>query len=150
MTDHERQDPLEIQLIQRIAGILIPASREHGIPGADDAPILERVLRSASRFWAPLMKELQTLEAAHGSPEALLARDAAQFGEIIARAITERRGAFGLLLTAVLQAYYTDDRVLRSLGKSPAPPFPQGNAIDQGDWTLLDAVRSRPRLYRDG
>jgi hypothetical protein len=154
MPEQEIQDTPEVQLVRRIAGSLIPASREHGIPGADDPLIFERVLHAVSRAWAPLMADLRTLGGPHGSPEALLALDAADFDEAVARAIGERAakerlGALGALLTAVLQAYYTDQRVLRSLGKSPDPPFPHGNDIAQGDWTLLDPVRLRPRLYRD-
>ncbi|MBX3482003.1 hypothetical protein [Phenylobacterium sp.] len=150
MTDQEIQDSSETQLIRRMVGSLIPASRNHGIPAADDPLILKRVLQAVSRFQAPLTAELRALAGAHGSPEALLALDAADFGEVVARAVEERIGALGILLTAVLQAYYTDPRVLRSLGKSPDPPFPHGNDIAQGDWTLLDPVRSRPPLYRDG
>jgi hypothetical protein len=39
--------------------------------------------------------------------------------------------------------------VLRSLGMEPRPPFPKGHTLEQGDWSLLDAVRNRPRLWRD-
>jgi hypothetical protein len=28
-------------------------------------------------------------------------------------------------------------------------PFPKGYDLEQGDWSLLDPVRARPRLYRD-
>lgn len=49
----------------------------------------------------------------------------------------------------ILQCYYRDDRVLRSLGIEPRPPFPQGHVVEQGDWSLLDAVRDRPKLWRD-
>jgi hypothetical protein len=50
---------------------------------------------------------------------------------------------------AVLQCYYRDDRVLRSLGIAPLAPFPKGRPLEQGDWSLLDAVRGRPRMWRD-
>ena len=50
---------------------------------------------------------------------------------------------------AVLQCYYRDDRVVRSLGLEPRPPFPKGHVLEQGDWSLLDAVRGRPRMWRD-
>jgi len=31
----------------------------------------------------------------------------------------------------------------------PRPPFPKGFTIEEGDWTLLDPVRRRGKLYRD-
>jgi hypothetical protein len=50
---------------------------------------------------------------------------------------------------AVLQCYYRDDRVLRSLNIEPVAPFPKGRLLEQGDWSLLDAVRLRPQMWRD-
>ena len=50
---------------------------------------------------------------------------------------------------AVLQCYYRDDRVIRALGIEPRAPFPKGRVLEQGDWSLLDAVRGRPRMWRD-
>jgi len=50
---------------------------------------------------------------------------------------------------AVLQCYYRDDRVMRALGLEPRPPYPKGHVLEQGDWSLLDAVRGRPRMWRD-
>jgi hypothetical protein len=53
------------------------------------------------------------------------------------------------LSRAVLQCYYRDDRVIRSLGMEPRPPFPKGHVLEQGDWSLLDPVRTRPKMWRD-
>ncbi|RPI33292.1 MAG: hypothetical protein EHM67_15515, partial [Hyphomicrobiaceae bacterium] len=50
---------------------------------------------------------------------------------------------------AVLQCYYRDDRVFIALGLEPRPPFPKGHALEQGDWSLLETVRARPRMWRD-
>ncbi len=49
----------------------------------------------------------------------------------------------------ILQCYYRDDRVMLSLGLEPRPPFPKGHTLEQGDWSLLDAVRGRPKIWRD-
>jgi hypothetical protein len=35
-----------------------------------------------------------------------------------------------------------------SLGMEPRAPFPKGFEVEQGDWSLLDPVRARPKLYR--
>ena len=62
----------------------------------------------------------------------------------------ELRGAVMTALgRAVLQCYYRDDRVIRSLGLDPRAPFPKGHVLEAGDWSLLDAVRGRPRMWRD-
>ena len=49
----------------------------------------------------------------------------------------------------ILGAYYRDDRVLLALKLEARPPFPQGYTLEQGDWSLLDAVRRRPPFWRD-
>ena len=49
----------------------------------------------------------------------------------------------------ILQCYYRDDRVMRSLGLETRPPFPLGRTLPQGDWSLLDPVRVRPKFYRE-
>ena len=58
----------------------------------------------------------------------------------------ELGSAFGELATGV--ALVSDDRVLRSLGLELRPPFPQGYALEQGDWSLLDPVKARPSMWR--
>jgi hypothetical protein len=50
---------------------------------------------------------------------------------------------------AVLQCYYRGNRVMCAMGLEPPPPFPKGNVLEQGDWSLLDVVRGRPRMCRD-
>ena len=57
-------------------------------------------------------------------------------------------GALTYLTRIILQCYYRDDRVMRSLGMEPRPPSPKGVEVEQGDWSLLDPVRARPILYR--
>jgi hypothetical protein len=49
----------------------------------------------------------------------------------------------------ILAAYYRDDRVLLALKLESRPPFPEGYTLEQGDWSLLDAVRKRAPFWRD-
>ena len=43
----------------------------------------------------------------------------------------------------------SDDRVLLALRQEARAPFPKGYTLEQGDWSLLDAVRKQPPLWRD-
>ena len=52
------------------------------------------------------------------------------------------------LVRVVLQCYYRDDRVLRSLGLELRAPFPKGHVLPEGDWSLLDPVRARAGSLR--
>ncbi len=44
--------------------------------------------------------------------------------------------------------YYQDGRVVEALGLPARPPHPQGYELETGDLGLLDAVRRRPKMYR--
>ena len=50
---------------------------------------------------------------------------------------------------AVLQCYYRDDRVIAALGLEARAPFPRGYELPQGDFSLVEAVRGRARMWRD-
>ena len=68
----------------------------------------------------------------------------------IARDLGRSRFAgVGTLVTIMVQCYYRDDRVMRSLGMAPRSPYPDGFDIPQGDWSLLEPVRQRGKIYKE-
>jgi hypothetical protein len=92
----------------------------------------------------PVRDALDHLARLAGMPLANLGEAARQ---AVARQFRASGGPAAATLTrVVLQYYYRDDRVLRSLGLELRPPFPQGYALEQGDWSLLDPVRARPPI----
>ena len=90
---------------------------------------------------------LQRLDGLAGGPFADL--DTQRRDAIAADLRQTGGGALAYLTRIILQCYYRDDRVMRSLGMEPRPPYPKGFEVEQGDWSLLDPVRARPKLYRD-
>ena len=69
--------------------------------------------------------------------------------ETVAIEFRANGGAAAATLTrVVLQCYYRDDRVVRSLGLEPRPPYPKGHVLEDGSWSLLDPVRARPPFWR--
>jgi len=69
--------------------------------------------------------------------------------EAVALELRANGGAAVATLTRViLQCYYRDDRVVRSLGLEPRPPYPKGHELEEGDWSLLDPVRARAPMWR--
>ena len=137
----------DLRDLRRIAGIMIPVSTQYRIPGADDDAIFADIVRSLGRDRDHVRKALAMLREMAGGDFAGL--DAAK-AEATAMALLGREGAvIAALGRAVLQCYYRDDRVIAALGLEPRPPFPKGHALEQGDWSLLDAVRGRPRMWRD-
>lgn len=145
--DTEQLTLEEVRDLRRLAGIMLPASAEHAVPAADDEVIFADIIRSLGRDRGHVRMALAMLrDMAGGDFEALDGTKA----EAAVLALLERRTPVVTTLgRVVLQCYYRDDRVVRSIGLEPRAPFPKGHALDQGDWSLLDAVRERPRMWRD-
>ena len=139
--------PSETRDVRRLAGIMLPASPAHRVPGADDPAILDDIVRSLGRDTVNVRKALAMLREMAGGDFAELPPDKA---EAVAMELLGRKGpAVATLGRAVLQCYYRDDRVVISLGLEPRAPFPKGYALPQGDWSLLDKVKGRARMWRD-
>jgi hypothetical protein len=130
-----------------LAEMMIPASAEYAVPGADDETIFADILRSFGRDAGHVLVVLQTLDRLSGSVFADL--DPARREQIALQLRETGAPALSFLSRIILQCYYRDDRVMRSLDMEVRPPFPQGFAVEQGSWSLLDPVRKRPKLYRD-
>ena len=136
----------EIADLRCLAGMIIPPSAKYDVPGADDAAIFADILASLGRDANHVRSALGHLRALAGG--AFAAVDAAR-QEGLAAALRESSGAdLAALTRLVLLCYYRDDRVLRSLGIEPRPPFPKGHDVEQGDWSLLDPVRARAPFWR--
>ncbi|MFZ5779221.1 MAG: hypothetical protein ACOY4R_03295 [Pseudomonadota bacterium] len=136
----------QIEDLQAFAGTIIPASADHGVPGADDGPIFTEILRSLGRDEDDVAAALTRLAVLAGGRFAALAPQRRLDIANLFRA--EGGPALAAISRVVLLCYYRDDRVMRSLGQEPRPPFPKGHVVEQGDWSLLDPVRQRKPFYR--
>lgn len=137
----------ELRDFRRLAGIMVPASAEYRVPGADDEAIFADIVRSLGRDQAAVRSALATLRKVAGGW--LAEFDDARAEAAAMTFLAQKSGAVTALGRAVLQCYYRDDRVFRALGLEPRAPFPKGHAIPETDWSLLDKVRERPRMWRD-
>lgn len=130
-----------------LAEMMIPASAEYDVPSAGDEAIFADILRSLGRDEAHGIAVLQALDAIGGGLFADLEKERRE--AVVARLRDTGGEGLASLTRIVLQCYYRDDRVMRSLGMEPRPPYPKGFEVEQGDWSLLDPVRARRKLYRD-
>jgi len=140
LTSMQRDD------LRAIAAMMIPASDEYKVPGADDAAVQADILATLGRDTDMACEALDHLARLAGKPLAELdplRRDA------VAKEFRATGGTpAATLVRVVLQCYYRDDRVLRSLGLELRAPFPKGYELEQGDWSLLDPVKARPPMLR--
>jgi hypothetical protein len=127
--------------------MIIPVSAEYGVPSAGDDAIFADILRSFGRDAEHVLAVLRTLDEMAGDVFADL--EPARREAVAARLRDNGGQSLIYLEGIILQCYYRDDRVMRSLGLEVRPPYPKGFEVEQGDWSLLDPVRARPKLYRE-
>jgi hypothetical protein len=140
LTSAQRDD------LRIVAAMIVPASDEYKVPGADDPAIQADMLATLGRDTALVKQALDHLARLAGKPLAEL--DAAKRDAIANEFRANGGGAAATLVRVVLQCYYRDDRVLRSLGLELRAPFPKGYTLEQGDWALLDPVKARSGTLR--
>jgi hypothetical protein len=139
--------PAQRDDLRVIAGIIIPASAEFDVPGADDPAIQADIVATLGRD-TDLVREALDELARFAGRRPLASLDPGR-RETVALELRAKGGAAVATLTrVVLQCYYRDDRVVRSLGLEPRPPYPKGHVLEDGDWSLLDPVRARPPMWR--
>jgi hypothetical protein len=139
--------PPQIDDLRAIAAMIIPASAEFDVPGADDPAIQADIVATLGRDTGLVREALDELARLAGR-RPLASLDPGR-RETVALELRAKGGAAVTTLTrVVLQCYYRDDRVVRSLGLEPRPPYPKGHVLEDGDWSLLDPVRARPPMWR--
>ena len=130
-----------------LAEMMIPASTEYAVPSAADDTIFADILRSSGRDAEHVLAVLRTLDEMAGGVFADL--EPARQEATAARLRESGSESLIYLSRIILQCYYRDDRVMRSLGLEVRPPYPEGFELEQGDWSLLNPVRARPPLFRE-
>jgi hypothetical protein len=132
--------------LRTVAAMIIPASDEYKVPGADDPAIQADMLATLGRDTALVKQALDHFARLAGQPLAEL--DPAKRDAVANEFRATGGAAAATLVRVVLQCYYRDDRVLRSLGIELRAPFPKGHVLPEGDWALLDPVRARAGTLR--
>jgi len=146
MTADNSLTAVQVDDLRTLSGMIIPESAEYRVPGADDRVIQADILATLGRDAAHVREALDLAARLAGGP--LAALDAAKRDAVAAELRKTGGPAVATLARVVLQCYYRDDRVVRSLGLEPRPPFPKGHVLEQGDWSLLDPVKARPSSWR--
>src|SRR6266581_2080106 len=136
LTRNQRDD------LRTVAAMIVPASDAYKVPGADDSVVQADILATLGRDTALLRQALDHLAKLAGQPLAEL--DAARRDAVAQDFRSSGGAAAATLVRVVLQCYYRDDRVLRSLGLELRAPFPKGYVLPEGDWSMLDPVKAKP------
>lgn len=138
------------QALQTLVGIMIPQSRDFAVPGADDDVIFESIL-ATTQVDAPQVGEgLKALEAMSNirHRKGFNSLDDETQRHVIEDFRQSPSDYIEVIVNITLQCYYRDPRVMKSLGMEVRAPFPKGFEVEQGDWSLLEPVRRRPKMFR--
>jgi hypothetical protein len=127
--------------LRTVAGLMIPESEEYQVPGADDAAIQADILATLGRDTKQVAAALEHIARLAGQPLAEL--DKARRDAVVQEFRLSGGAPASTLARVILQCYYRDDRVLRSLGIELRAPFPKGHVLPDGDWSVLDPVKAR-------
>lgn len=138
--------PQQTEDLRIVAGMIVPASEEYGVPGADDPAIQADIIATLGRDAAHVEQALDLAAGFAGGR--LAALDDAGREALAARLQAEGGAPVATLARVVLGCYYRDDRVLLSLGLEARAPFPKGYALEQGDWSLLEPVKAMKPFWR--
>lgn len=116
--------------LQEILAYMIPAADDR--PAADDPLIFADFLITAKPHAEVILRALALAEKVTLS--------------VLSQTKTSEVAA---LTSIVVQCYYRDDRVMAALNMEARPPHPIGFELEESDWSLLDQVRERGKIYRD-
>ncbi len=128
---------------------IIPPSDDGQFPGAGQIGLaghVEEALQDAPELRVMIMQGLSDLDTQARS------RKATDFAALPRADKIQLLNEWGFVLPLTLHtftAYYQHPRVLAALGLEPRPPHPKGYEMQPNDLSLLDAVRRRPKLYRE-
>jgi Gluconate 2-dehydrogenase subunit 3 len=127
---------------------IIPPSNDGQLPGAGELGLISYInaaLQNTPELRSMIVQGLSDLDSLARSRNA--PGFAALSREDKLQLLNEQ--AFVLPLTFHTYAgYYQQARVVEALGLEARPPHPKGYHMEPNDFSLLDGVRRRPKLYR--
>ena len=112
-------------ILRALAGAIIPASAEHGVPGADDEAIFTDLVASAGPALRFVGEALGLLEELAGD-DGFLGADTQRRVDLAEGFRQAHPDAAALIVSLICQSYYRDPRVLESLGTPRPSAVPGG------------------------
>lgn len=147
-TDEQRR------VLAHVLDDLIPASPDGRMPAAGQlgvAAYLDQSLNALPGLKVMIVEGLAALDAAarRRHPGGLDALSAAERAAVLLEHAGSEHSFPPILIMHTFAGYYQDPRILALLDLPPRAPHPQGYEMGPDDFSLLDPVRRRARLYRE-
>ncbi|MGE4280052.1 MAG: hypothetical protein AB7G62_10725 [Magnetospirillum sp.] len=120
---------------------ILPGDEGLGLPSASAIAV---VLVEWDQY-APVLDQL----AIEAGGESFLALDAPSRLALVEKSRRKQARLANGVIVAALKAYYTHPQVLHALGAGAVPPFPDGNFLEDDDWSILEPVFERGPIWRE-
>jgi hypothetical protein len=147
--------PEEIRTLSSVLDVIVPPSRDGGLPGAGELGLEANVTDAVRKnpLLRPVLAQglarLEEQARGRGFASFSTAPHASQT-DLVKDLTGEAAQLVPALLFPTYIAYYQHPRVLVALGREARPPFPKGYTMAPFDPSLLDPVRTRKRrLFRE-
>ncbi len=137
-------------ILNLLMDLLIPASSDGKMPSARSldlyADISAMPLKDRMVFDSGLAEIQIRSHALRGVDYVQL--DAENKKTLIDGLRTEAGPFIQCFMTQTVARYLVHDRVMPLMGLEARAPWPKGYNVAQGDWSLIDVVRKRGKIYR--
>lgn len=136
--------------LEVLMDLLIPASADGRMPAARTLGLYDNVatMRAADRtLFEQGLADLDTRATLlHG---AAFARVSLVQAKALVDQLRDERSAFvQSFMAQTVGRYVSHPVVMPLIGLEPRPLWPKGNVVAEGDWSLLDVVKQRAKIYR--
>ena len=148
-TTYNSFDNIQLAILIEVVGLIIPKSTKYEVPGADDPKIFSKILNLCEKKQKFISQHLNTIEkTSRAQYKKPFVEADFEIKTNILNSLGRDSQFFSFLIKTVVQFYYQDDRVLKSLDIAARPPYPLGHEVEQGDLSLLEPVRARGEIFR--
>ena len=157
MSDAARPAPFtedEQRALRAVLDQIIPPSADTQMPGAGEIGLVAYIEQALHKSPDLRPTIAAGLAAADGLAADRGARDFATLAEaqrsgVLEELATAHPGFLPSLIFHTYVGYYQHPQIAAALGIEAHPPFPAGFPMEQGDLSLLDVVKKRPKMFRE-
>jgi hypothetical protein len=147
--------PDQETMLEGLLDAIIPPSHDGRLPGAGGLGLTDHIVRSVAQ--TPMLRPvveygLSALAELAGkrSPQGWTALSREERTGVLEEFAASDQFFLPAFLFLVYSGYYQHQRVVEALGLEARAPHPKGYAMEAIDLALLDPVRRRGKMYRDG
>lgn len=127
---------------------ILPGSEQLGLPAGSSVALPNLPDQAAAdQQMTEMLHQIDTLARAEwGRDFTDLA--AAERLACVERARKTQARLAAAVITHCLRGYYSDAAVLHAVSAGAVPPFPEGNPMEEDDWSILEPVFERGPIFR--